>query len=278
MILQKASRKRAKIKMQVGGSAGAGKTYSSLLIAYGLCGDWNKIAVIDTENESANLYADLGEYFTINVTDYSPESYVKAIEMCEEAGIEVVIIDSSTHCWEWCNDYNSKMSGNSFQNWGITMKKFNKFKNKLLQAPMHIISTVRKKEEYAMEKDANGKTLIVKKGLKEIQKGEMTYEFTIVLDIDSDHTCTSSKDRTNLFVDAEPFMVTVETGQKILNWCNSGAVMDKEAMLREALILINSADSIEELKSIILKNQELKKIQDFVTAVTEKQKELTNNA
>ena len=37
-----------------------GKTYSSLLIAYGMTADWSKIAVIDSENCSADLYAHLG--------------------------------------------------------------------------------------------------------------------------------------------------------------------------------------------------------------------------
>ena len=49
MQLQQASRKNAKIKMAIQGPSGAGKTYGSLLVAFGLCNSWNKIAVIDTE-------------------------------------------------------------------------------------------------------------------------------------------------------------------------------------------------------------------------------------
>jgi ATP-dependent protease Clp ATPase subunit len=44
MNLQKASRKKAKIKLCLQGPSGSGKTYSALLLAYGLCNDWNKIA------------------------------------------------------------------------------------------------------------------------------------------------------------------------------------------------------------------------------------------
>ena len=57
MQLQKATRKRAKIKMALQGPSGSGKTFSSLQIAYGLCGDWSKIAVVDSENSSAYIYA-----------------------------------------------------------------------------------------------------------------------------------------------------------------------------------------------------------------------------
>ena len=54
--LRVSSKKQAKIKLALQGCAGSGKTYSALLLAYGLCNDWAKIAIIDSENGSADLY------------------------------------------------------------------------------------------------------------------------------------------------------------------------------------------------------------------------------
>ena len=54
MELKKAQRKQAKIKLALQGPAGAGKSMSALLLASGRT-DWTKIAVIDTENQSADL-------------------------------------------------------------------------------------------------------------------------------------------------------------------------------------------------------------------------------
>ena len=51
---RKAERKKAKLRLGIVGPAGSGKTYSSLLIAAGLGG---RIALIDTENGSGDLYA-----------------------------------------------------------------------------------------------------------------------------------------------------------------------------------------------------------------------------
>ncbi len=63
MQLQKSQRSKAKIKMALQGPSGSGKTMSALLLAQGLTnGDFSKVAVIDTENGSANLYAHLGGY------------------------------------------------------------------------------------------------------------------------------------------------------------------------------------------------------------------------
>lgn len=60
MQLRVSSKKQAKIKLALQGCAGSGKTYSASLLAYGLSGDWSKIAIIDSENGSADLYAHLG--------------------------------------------------------------------------------------------------------------------------------------------------------------------------------------------------------------------------
>ena len=62
MKLQITQRKKAKIKLGLQGPSGSGKTMGALLTAYGLCEDWTKIAVIDTENHSADLYAHINKY------------------------------------------------------------------------------------------------------------------------------------------------------------------------------------------------------------------------
>lgn len=275
MQLQKASRKKVKIKLQVGGSSGSGKTAGSLLLAHGMVKDWSKIALIDTENGSAALYAEspelkIGEFMHLELSNFSPETVTKAIDLCITSGMEAIILDSGTHVWEWCVAYNSKLSGNSFTNWAITLDKYNKFKDKMLQSPVHFIMTVRKKEEYAMEQDDKGKTKVVKKGLKEISKGEMSYEFTTVFDVDIAHQTTVSKDRTNIFMDGNPFMITSETGEKILEWCESGKTIDIESMLRDVLDEVRSAQTEAALGVIYRKYPILSDNEDFKLALTNK--------
>ena len=57
--IEPAVRKRVKLRMALAGPAGSGKTYSAIKIASGL---GNKIAVIDTEHNSAHVYADVADY------------------------------------------------------------------------------------------------------------------------------------------------------------------------------------------------------------------------
>ena len=149
MELRKAERKQAKIKMGLQGPSGSGKTMSALLIAYGMTGDWNKIAVIDTENHSSDLYAHLGDFQVLALSQpFSPENYSKAITVCEEAGIEVIIIDSISHEWEGKGgilDIHGAMIGNSFTNWAKVTPRHNSFVQKILQSPCHVIATIRLK-------------------------------------------------------------------------------------------------------------------------------------
>lgn len=58
-LFKKAERKKAFLKIAITGVSGSGKTYSALQLAQGL-GD--KIAMIDTENGSGELYSNLCEY------------------------------------------------------------------------------------------------------------------------------------------------------------------------------------------------------------------------
>lgn len=243
MRLEQALRKRAKIKMGLQGPSGSGKTMSALLIAFGLCKDWSKIAVIDSENYSASLYDHLGKYFVLSLTaPFTPERYTEAIKACESAGMEVIIIDSITHEWENLLDFHASLQGNSFTNWGKITPRHNDFVQVLLQSKAHIISTVRTKQDYVLT-EKNGKTVPEKVGLKSVQRDGLEYEFTLVFDLDMKNHATASKDRTGLFFGKPELKLSAETGEIINNWCDSGAEITATAISER----IGDTKSLQEL-------------------------------
>lgn len=247
MELRKAERKQAKIKMALQGPSGSGKTYSSLLLAYGLCNDWSKIAVIDTENNSADLYAHLGNYHVLQMSaPFNPEKYIEAIEMCEDGGIAVIIIDSISHEWDSTGgilDIHNAMLGNSFTNWAKVTPRHNSFTQKILQSKLHIIATVRTKQDYVLS-EKNGKMVPEKVGLKAVTRDGMDYEFTIVFDIAINNMASASKDRTGLFYGKPELKITSQTGKRILDWCNTGTTQ------QEVIGRIRETKSLEELVGI----------------------------
>ena len=223
MQLRQSSRTQAKIKLALQGCAGAGKTMSALLIAYGMTSNWSKIAVIDTENSSADLYAHLGNYNVLSLSEaYTPEKYIEAISVCEKAGMEVIIIDSISHCWDYLLDYHANLQGNSFANWSKVTPRQNAFVQKILSSPSHVISTMRSKQDYVLN-EKNGKMVPEKVGLKAVQRDNVDYEFTLVLDLNIKHQAVASKDRTGLFMGKPEFIITTNTGKEILQWCNTAS-------------------------------------------------------
>lgn len=240
MELRQSQRRKAKIKMALQAPSGAGKTMSAILLAKGLCnGDLSRVVVIDTENGSADLYSHLGNYNVISLKPpFTPQQYVEAINVCEKAGMEVIIIDSISHCWDYLLDYHSSLAGNSFTNWAKIKPLEKSFIDKILQCDAHVIATMRTKQDYVLNQK-DGKFTPEKVGLKAVQRDGVDFEFTLVLDIDIKHYATASKDRTGLFMDKPEFKITPETGSKILEWCNQDfsqeptADMDTDPMLSE---------------------------------------------
>jgi hypothetical protein len=258
MQLQTATRIHTKIKMALQGPSGSGKTYSALLIAFGLCGDWNKIAVIDTENQSAHLYAALGKYQVLAISaPYTPEKFIDAIRFCEDAEIQVIILDSLSHEWEGGGgilDAHSKMAGNSFTNWSKVTPRHNALIESILQSKVHIIATLRTKQDYILT-DKNGKQVPEKVGLRAIQRDGTDYEFTLVFDIDIKHHATSPKDRTGLFIGKPESVLTPQTGEIIQKWCKEGVAMPTKRFNTEGLVKrINECCSLEELLDLFTEN------------------------
>lgn len=228
-----ATRRKKKLRLCVTGTSGSGKTYSALLIAKGMVGTEGKIAVLDTENESAALYAGavgMPAYDTLCLPPpYTPERYIEAIQIAEQAGYNVLIIDSATHEWngiggilELVGVVKKKYSNNDMAAWNELTPRHRKFLDAIVQSKLHVIVTLRSKTEYALEQGANGKTKPVKLGMKAETREGFEYECDIVLDIGAEtHHALASKSRAEIF-GIDPFVITEETGEKIMRWLEDG--------------------------------------------------------
>lgn len=227
MAFQKATRKKAKLRLALTGPSGSGKTWGALQIAKGLGG---KIACIDTEKGSASLYEDIVEFDVQELSaPYTPEAYIAAIKEAEAAGYNTLIIDSTTHEWngpggclELLEDIaKAKYRGNTWSAWSELTPRHRAFIDAMLQSNMHIIATGRSKTESAQVEE-NGRKKVAKLGMKTEQRDGFEYEFTVVLDIIHDgHYAVASKDRTGLFSgDAKP--ISKATGKELLAWLETG--------------------------------------------------------
>lgn len=221
---RKAVRSEAKLRLGVCGPAGSGKTYSALLIAAGLGG---RIAVIDTERGSADLYADICEYDVAQLTPpYTPEKYMNLLHEAEKAGYTIIIMDSITHAWAGegglldahAEIVNRGGNKNSYTAWRTVTPRHTAFIDAMLNSSAHIIATMRSKTDYIQDVEADGKKIIRKVGMAPIQREGMDYEFTVVLDMAANHSAIATKDRTNLFPPERIFKPSPETGVELRDW------------------------------------------------------------
>lgn len=204
-----------------------------------------KIAVVDTERESASLYSHLADFDTLNLAaPFTPERYIEAIKAAEAAGYDTLIIDSITHEWSGvggCLELvdqvaRAKYKGNSWSAWNDVTPRHRALLDAILHSTMHVIVTLRSKTETAQTEEG-GRKKVVKLGMKAEQRGGFEYEMTVVLDLIHDgHFATTTKDRTGLFSGENPAPITVETGQQLKEWLEAGAEPPKPVYLTEAQV------------------------------------------
>ncbi|WP_242157341.1 AAA family ATPase [Aestuariivivens sediminis] len=251
MKLQLATRSQVKLRLGLSGASGFGKTYSALLLAYGITEDWSKVAIIDTENSSASLYSHLGEYNILTLEDpYSPERYIEAIRACEGYSQEVIIIDSITHEWSGkggCLQIHERLGGR-FQDWAKVSPRHQAFIDAILQSSCHIITTVRRKIDYSLDMNNSGRTRVIKHGTKEITREGFEYELTANFELINDkHQAKASKDRTGLFMNKPEFVINAATGMKLIQWCNMGTSLE---MVKKE---IEQCSTVEDLRCVYSK-------------------------
>lgn len=153
--IREVKRGGAKALIAICGVSGSGKTYTAIQIASGMVSDNSKIGFLDTENKRGSLYADiLSKPFMIGdlYAPFSPKRYAEAIKEFQDAGIEVLIIDSVSHEWEGeggCDDIAQApiIAGRKIANWVQAKSEHKKFMNALLQCDMHVILCVRAREK-----------------------------------------------------------------------------------------------------------------------------------
>jgi hypothetical protein len=216
-----AKRTDTHMRIALFGTSGCGKTYSALLLAKTLA-KGGKIAVIDTEDNSAALYDHITKFDTLILRPpYSPERYTKAIEMAVQKGYSALIIDSLTHVWTGEGGIldivgkTNKVEKDQREGWRNATPRYEHLLETIKTSPIHTICTVRTKTKLLENKETKK---LEKHNDEPIMRDGIEYEFTTVLDIDISHLARASKDRTEIFDTIEPQYITEKTGQLFLNW------------------------------------------------------------
>jgi len=257
--IKKAKREKIYVKLALMAPSGGGKTYGGLRLATGMADELKKetgkdakILLANTEGKRGYYYADEFSYDIVDIDPpHNPEKYVELIEFAVSEGYDILIIDSSSHEWEGkggCLELHQQ-AGGTYQSWARVTPRHNKFINAIADSPIHIIATMRGKDQYEMTKDDKGKTNVQKLGVGAKQRDGFEYEFTVTFLIDQKtNTAEVQKDNTHIFDKEGPTVLSENHGRKIIQWANSGEGYTPVVRKEEE----EPTDDLKELKNQII--------------------------
>lgn len=224
---KKATKHALKLRLALVGVSGGGKTYTALNIAKHLV-PGGRVAVIDTERESAAHYSDRFDFEVCALENFHPGEYIEAIQSAESAGFDVIVIDSLSHAWSGTGglldevNKSEARSGGKFKAWGPASELQNKLIDTITKSKCHIICTMRTKMEHVIEDDDRGRKVVRKVGMKVIQRDDVEYEFTLYATMDRDNRMIVEKSR----CDALSGKVIAKPGKEVADilshWLSSG--------------------------------------------------------
>lgn len=255
---QKAVREKIYTKLALMSPSGGGKTYSALRLATGMAdelekinGTRPKILMANTEGSRGRYYANEFNYDIIDlVAPFVPEQFIEAIDYAINEGYGILVMDSTSHEWEGkggCLELHQK-AGGKYQDWKFVTPRHDAFIDKLANSPIHIVATMRGKDQYDMEKDDKGKTTVKKLGVGAKQRDGFEFEFTCTFTIDSkSHTAETQKDNTHIFENDAAVVLTENHGKKIIQWANES---DIEPVIPDTSVAQSESTTAEDLASV----------------------------
>lgn len=261
--VKKAVREKIYVKVALMSPSGGGKTYSALKLATGMAnkiedqtGKRPKILLGNTEAKRGYYYANEFDYDIVDITaPHNPEKYVEFIDFAVKEGYGILIIDSSSHEWEGkggCLEL-QQQAGGTYQAWGKVTPRHNKFIEAIADSPIHLIATMRGKDQYEVEKDERGKTNVKKLGVGAKQRDGFEYEFTCTFLIDQKtHMAETQKDNTHIFENETATLLNESYGEKIMEWANSGEGYTPAVRIKNDEPSESSTDDIVAIKKEII--------------------------
>lgn len=231
--VKKAKREKIFVKVALMAPSGGGKTYGALRLATGMAeeiknetGKEAKILLANTEQKRGYYYANEFDYDIVDIeAPYEPEKFVELINFAKDEGYDILILDSTSPEWDGaggCLELQQK-AGGTYQAWSKVTPRHDRFIHAIADSPMHVIATMRGKDQYEMNKDEKGKTTVQKLGVGAKQRDGFEYEFTCTFLIDQKtSTAEAQKDNTHLFQKRGAVLLTEQDGKALIKWANEG--------------------------------------------------------
>jgi hypothetical protein len=279
-MFKQAIKQEAKLRLAIAGTSGSGKTYTSLAIASGL---GKKIAFVDTEHGSASKYADLFSFDVLEMQPpYHPDRFGEAIKFAQDNGYDVIVIDSLSHAWngtggllELVDQFALRYKGNTFAGWKEGTPIYNRLIDNIIASNIHVIATMRSKQDYVLDVDSDGKQRPKKVGLAPIQREGFEYEFDIFMEMDIDNVARVIKTRCPELSGQVIKKPNVKVAETLIKWLSGEKKVESVDPLSDSAVKyaskewnISPDEAREQIKEI-MKTRTFNTKEEFKLFVTE---------
>ena len=266
-----ATRESILLRMSLTGPTGSGKTKTAMIVASRMVErlGTGPLFVIDSENRSALRYAYSPrsksgyrfKHVPMPEDDYSPQSYMAALDYCESQGAGVIIMDSISHAWNGINGVlelvdqaadNSRSKNKFSEGWSKMTPIQNRFIQRIVGSSAHVLFTMRAKVEWIIQENERGKKEPVKVGLAPVQREGVDYEPDLGVDLTApDNTLVVSKSRCDPLVPGEVFKKPgLAFADTIVDWLLDAEAPTEARSLGEAIsIAVTEGIAAAEAKS-----------------------------
>lgn len=227
------------------GQQGTGKTFSAIQFAYGLAGfDASKVGLLDTENGRGRLNADILQSasrptktrfrYAQLAAPFSPERYRSAVLEFQQAGIDVLVVDSGSHEWDGfggCDEIARAPGADGKEpkvaRWNLAKREHRRFVNTLLQCDMHVIVCLRAQEKTKIvdaKESPTHRTEFVSLGVLPICEKNFMFEATASILM---HDMGARYEKTKVPAALLPIFpgdkyITADTGHAVRQWIDAG--------------------------------------------------------
>jgi hypothetical protein len=240
--IEPVSRKGMRLLISLYGMSETGKTLSALRLACGIEPDPKKRLLLDSEGgQRGRAYVDHvpGGYMYASLTPpFSPERYIEAINEIEQAGTNVLVIDSISHVWAAeggiLDMVEVATEKNDMAKWAKPKRRLGKLTRRLLSSDMHIILCSRAKQPMVETTDEHGKKKYVPGPIVPVQEKNLKYDITIMAHMLGDGRFSIAKEDggkcpgalREVFKSAD--VMDEEMGRKLIEWIGGADVRSPE--------------------------------------------------
>lgn len=245
MAFEPATRKALPVHISLTGRTGSGKTLSALLMARGLVGPDGNIFGICTERGRMSLYADREDLKGSNGISFyadelhppfTPQRYKEKIDEAARLAKpgDCIVIDSGSHEWSGlggCIDMAADIDPTGKKGalaWTMPKRLHKRYLNSTVQAPCHVIITLRGGNKLIAVTDEQGKVKYAEAPdlVPEAEKS-FIYEMTISATIDDQtHIARFTKLPDPLVGKLANKVIDKSSGEVVRAWVNSGIAVD----------------------------------------------------